>query len=359
MPLSLLQAAPFAVLVSSSRTPCGVESFARRLAAEAGSMARAPILSFDIAGILHTVAGCDAIVINLPVVAWKRRFLEPLLAIRAARRRGLKVILILHEWDDLDWKRRLVYAPLIALADRILFSCPEVEEQFARRPWRNRGMAGGTVPIPPNVTRPGAVTGSAATAAIAAERARGRLILGHFGSIYPKKQPIVVLEVAAELMARGEDPFLVFIGSFIKGRDRVRADFERHVGRLGLAGRVLVTGYVESEAALFGLFDDVDVFVYAFAEGLTARRGSVSACLASGAPIVVNAPRDAKAFDHHPAYRAALAGDRLRLVPCDADVGAIADAVVAARGLPHGPPGIDSRSAWRHALAAVEAAARP
>jgi glycosyltransferase involved in cell wall biosynthesis len=358
--MSMLQTAPpFAVLVSNTRTPCGVEAFARRLAQEAGTQARAPILSFDIAGMLHTVEGCQAIVVNLPVVAWKRRLLEPLLAIRAARRQGLKIILILHEWDDLDWKRRLAYAPLIALADRILFSCPEVETQFGRSALRKRGFAGGSVPIPPNVTRPGAVTRGEASAKIAAERRKGRLILGHFGSIYPKKQPTVVLEVAAELMARGEEPFLVFIGSFIKGSDRVREDFEERVDRLGLAGRVMVTGYVESEAALFGLFDDVDVFVYAFAEGLTARRGSVYACLASGTPIVVNAPRDAGAFDHHPAYREALAGDKLRLVPFDADIADIADAVVAARSEPHGVPGFDVTSAWRHALAAVEAAALP
>ncbi len=348
---------PFAVLVSDSPTPCGVETFARRLAARAGSRAVTPILGADPARLHRALDGCRALVVNLPVVAWKRRLVEPVLAMAAARSRGLRTVLVLHEWDDLDWKRRAAYLPMIAAAHDVLFSCPEVEAQF-RRSLARRACSGtmGLVPIPPNIARPLVTRRGPASATLAAERGRGRLVIGQFGSIYPKKQPTLVLDVAAELLARGQDPFVVFAGSFIEGSDRVRDTFADHVRRLGLADRVFVTGYIQTDEELFGLFEDVEVFVYAFAEGLTARRASVYACLSSGAPVVVNAPRDAAAFDHHPAYRAALAAGQLRLVPHEAGVGTFADAVVAARGLPHRPPTADGTLAWDAALAAVDAA---
>ncbi len=348
------------VMISDSTTPCGVEAFARRLASTAGSRARSAVLDRDLGGLRGALENVDALVLNLPVVAWKSRLAEPVLAATLARARRRDVVVILHEWADLDWKRRASYAPLLPLATTVLFSSPEVSRQFAASPM-SRVTTGrrGIVPIPPNLTRPAKTSPSRATTTLARERAAGRLILGHFGSIYPKKQSTLVLDVAAALRARGEDPFVAFIGSFVKGSDRVEEEFQARAAALDLTDRVLVTGYVADDAEVFGLFDQVDVFLYAFAEGLTSRRGSVLAACASGRPLVVNAPREADAFDHHPTYLRLLREGRLRLVPTEAAVEDLAAAVVAARdaGLPTGS--IDEQSAWRDALAAVDTGLRP
>lgn len=348
----------FAVLVSDSPHPCGVESFARRLAAEAGPRAETLVLGFDTARQIEADGSLQAIVINLPVVAWKRRLIEPILAALATRRRGVRVLLILHEWGDLDWRRRLTYLPLVAAAHAILFSSREVRAQFMlKRSWWAKGVVPAIVPIPPSFERPDKVGGGHASVALA--RQRGDVILGHFGSIYPKKNPLVVLRVAAAMVARGIATSALFIGSFIEGQDTIQRDFWAQARLLGLEDRVVVTGYVETESELFGLFDEVDVFVYAFDEGLTARRSSVFTCLGAGARVVVNAPRLDAEFDDHPTYRALLSSRQLCLVPTPADAVAIAQAVIAMRSEGRvTETTLDVKAVWRTAIDVVDAAIR-
>ncbi|QCI63696.1 glycosyltransferase [Phreatobacter stygius] len=352
------------VLTSDTTTLCGVEAFARRLAATAGDRATTHVLDRGIAGLRQALEAADALVLNLPVVAWKAKLAEPVLAATVARAMRRDVVVILHEWADLDWKRRASYAPLLPLATTVLFSSPEVSRQFAASPL-SRLTTGrrAIVPIPPNLVRPAATASTPASShptalALVGERARGRLILGHFGSIYPKKQSTLVLDVAARLKARGEEPFVGFIGSFVKGADRVEEDFFARVQALGLTDRVVVSGYVADDAELFALFDQVDVFLYVFAEGLTSRRASVLAAAASGRPVVVNAPRAAGAFDHHPTYLRLLDDGRLRLVPTDASIDVVAEAVVAARDARLSAGTVDEEAAWRDALDAVDGGLR-
>lgn len=336
------------ILVSDSPAPCGVEAFARRLATTAGERASMRPLGAP-------TAAADVLVINLPVVAWKKRPVGPVAAALQARAAGRAVLVVLHEWSDLDWKRRATYAPLLPLASAILFSSPEVALQFAASPL-SRVATGrrGLVPIPPNVVLPAQLPDTELSRRLAAERARGRLVLGHFGSIYPRKQSRQVLDLTAALRDRGEDPFAVFIGSFVKGQDDVEAAFMAHARALGVADRILVTGYIANDADLFAAFAEVDVFAYLFAEGLTSRRGSVLACAMSGRSIVVNAPERAGAFDHHPAYRRLLAEGRLRLIPTHAALDVVAAAVEEAAVLPRQPGGLDVDAAWQDALAAVD-----
>lgn len=341
------------VLISDSSTPCGVEAFARRLAETAG--AGIHVLDAGASRLAQALESAEALILNLPVVAWKKKLIEPALAAGVARRRCAEVVVVLHEWDDLDWKRRASYAPLLPLATAILFSSPEVAAQFAASP-ASRLATGkrGIVPIPPNLSRPAITTVTAHSARIAAERAAGRLVIGHFGSIYPKKQSTVVLEVAAELRSRGLDVFCAFVGSFVKGQDRVEEQFRARAAELGLADRMMVTGYVATDAEVFGTLDACDMFLYSFTEGLTARRGSVLACAMTGRPVVVNAPERPGAFDHHPTYRRLIADGSLVLAPHDATPAALADAVSAVRAIAVPRQGVDVGAAWRDARAAVE-----
>ncbi len=343
-------AARLDLLVSDSPAPCGVEAFARRLAATAGDRATTRRLGAP------AVADAGVLVLNLPVVAWKKKLVEPVAAALQARAAGRAVLIVLHEWSDLDWKRRATYAPLLPLASAILFSSPEVALQFAASPLsrlapRRRGL----VPIPPNVVRPEFAPETELSRRLAVERAHGRLVLGHFGSIYPRKQSRQILDLTAALVQRGEDPFAVFIGSFVKGQDDVEAAFMAHARALGVADRILVTGYIASDADLFAIFAEVDVFAYLFAEGLTSRRGSVLACAMAARPVVVNAPDRVDAFDHHQTYRRLLEEGRLRLVPTRAALDEVATAVIEAAALPRQSGLLDVEAAWRDALDAVDA----
>ncbi|MFX5476865.1 hypothetical protein ABTD55_23360, partial [Acinetobacter baumannii] len=62
------------------------------------------MLDRDLGGLRGALANVDALVLNLPVVAWKSRLAEPVLAATLARARRRDVVVILHEWADLDWK---------------------------------------------------------------------------------------------------------------------------------------------------------------------------------------------------------------------------------------------------------------
>ncbi len=334
-------------LVSDTTTTCGVEEFARQ-AAQHMSARTVPLGG--------AIAASDDLIINLPVLAWKKRLLAPVAAAARARMDGQSVTLVLHEWSDLALARRIAYLPLLPLATRLFFSSPEIMAQFDATPvshvvTKERRV----IPIPPNFVVPEWTQSSALSESLAADRGRGRFVLAQFGSIYPRKDPEVVLETAAELVRRGIDLRLVFIGSFVS--NQVESEFEAMIGRLGLAGRVEVTGYIQSAAALFGIFDQVDAFVYPLGEGLTSRRGSIQAAALSGRPVIVSAPARADSLAHHRLLKSLVAGGGLQLVPRGAEAAAFADAVLATRGLPV-RPGAAKReidAVWREIAGAFDA----
>ncbi len=190
---------------------------------------------------------------------------------------------------------------------------------------------------------------------VEAERRAGKLVLAHFGSIYPKKQSDSVLDIAAELKRRGTAIFVIFVGSFIKGTDQVEKLFYDKAAALCLTEDVAVTGYIETDAELFGILDTVDVFVYSFKEGLTSRRSSVLACLQTGRPIVVNAPAVADEYEHR-VYQQAIETGVLTLVPTYARITEYANAIKSARKHVRGAPLVLYELNWREAAQSLASA---
>jgi glycosyltransferase involved in cell wall biosynthesis len=117
---------------------------------------------------------------------------------------------------------------------------------------------------------------------LAAAREGGQLVIGHFGSIYPGKQPNALLNIGAILKQRGLKPLIVYIGSFIRGVDKVEQEFHARAAELGMSDDVIVSGYVASDHEVFGLFSEVDAFCYPLDEGLTARLAPRNGCKQSG-----------------------------------------------------------------------------
>jgi hypothetical protein len=68
--------------------------------------------------------------------------------------------------------------------------------------------------------------------------------------------------------------------------------------------------------------------------------------------VIVNRPENEFEFDHHPAFRQALAAEALRLVNAAEDVAAYADAVEAAHRAKQSTIAIDFDQCWRDAAAA-------
>lgn len=354
-------------LLGRGHPPCGIGDFSQLLLDSLQDIDRASHLAFvvesgrpPVAAIWRALAGTDTVVANFPVVAWKRALIGPLAVYAMARLRGRACVTILHEWRGLHRLRRLVLRPLLLMSDTILMVSPQVREELAADPvvgFLTRRVA--LLPVPPNLGRPALTAGSPLRDRLAAAREEGRLVLGHFGSIYPGKQPEAVLDIAAALKARGARPLLAFMGSFIKGFDGIEDLFWNKVAALGLTDDVIVSGYVATESELFGLFETVDAFAYVLPEGLTSRRASVLACVQAGRPVVVTEPARADEFDHHPRYRALVESGAIVLVPGGAGPEAYAERILAVRSRPTQPPDLDPKVWFRDAACVLRARLRP
>ncbi len=124
----------------------------------------------------------------------------PLLALAIARLRGRRVILIQHEWAGLHWLRRLTYMPALLLAHRIVMFSPLVRRQLAADRlvgWTARKMRAGAAAAehraaPRDSPIPNCAGGSPP------RTRQDELVIGHFGSIYPGKQPTALLDPSAQ-----------------------------------------------------------------------------------------------------------------------------------------------------------------
>ena len=309
-----------------------------------------------IAEIWRAVGSASSVVCNFPIVAWKRVMVRPLLALAIARLRGRRVILIQHEWAGLHRLRRITYLPALWLADTIVMFSPLVRRELAAAPligWTARKCI--LAPLPPNIEAPAGIADSKLRQRLAAAREQGRLVIGHFGSIYPGKQPNALLDICATLKARGQQPLLVYIGSFIRGIDKVEREFRAHAAELGISDDVIVSGYVASDHEVFGLFSQVDVFCYPLEEGITARRSSILACVQSGRPVIVTGPAGTDEFDHHPRFKEEIDRGAIVLVARGSDDEVYADRIVSALKWPSVQMPFDFDGWWQDVAQAVHA----
>ncbi|XIA66576.1 hypothetical protein ACFIOY_11780 [Bradyrhizobium sp. TZ2] len=270
---------------------CGVGQFTRLLHETIEKLDPGTTISLTLtraegsmADIWRAVGSAQSVACNFPIVAWKRVIFAPLLALAFAWLRRRRIVLIQHEWGGLHWLRRITYMPALVLADTIVMFSPLVQRELAADPvlgWSAKKSV--LAPLPPNIEAPAGIADSKWRQRLAAARADRRLLIGHFGSIYPGKQPNALLEIGAILKQRGLKPLIVYIGSFIRGVDKVEEEFYARVAELDLSDDVIVSGYVASDHEVFGLFSEVDAFCYPLDEGLPrGDRAFSPACRPAG-----------------------------------------------------------------------------
>jgi glycosyltransferase involved in cell wall biosynthesis len=342
---------------------CGVGQFTRRLQEtieklDPGCSATLTLTRSEgtITDIWGAMGLARNVVCNFPIVAWKPVILRPLLALAIARLRGRRVILIQHEWTGLHWLRRITYIPALLLANRIVMFSPLVQRELAADRiigWTAKKAV--LAPLPPNLEAPADIADSRLQQRLAAAREQGRLVIGHFGSIYPAKQPNALLGICAVLKQRGLKPLVVYIGSFIRGVDTVEEDFKACAAALGVTDDVVVSGYVASDHEVFGLFTEIDAFCYPLDEGLTARRSSILAGVQSGRPVIVTGPAENDEFDHHPRFRQLIDQGAIVLVPRGATEEFYADKILTALKWPSVRMPFDFDGWWQDIAQAIRA----
>jgi glycosyltransferase involved in cell wall biosynthesis len=340
---------------------CGVGQFTRllyetieKLAPDSCTTLTLTRSEGSIADIRRAAGSAHSVVCNFPIVAWKRIIFRPLLALAIARLRRRRVVLIQHEWASLHWLRRITYLPALLLADTIVMFSPLVRRELADDSlfgWTARKCV--LAPLPPNVAAPAGIADSKLRQRLAAARRNGRLVIGHFGSIYPGKQPNALLDICAILKQRGLNPLAVYIGSFIRGVDKVEEEFYAHAKEHGIVDDVVVSGYVASNHEVFGLFNEVDVFCYPLEEGLTARRSSVLTCVQSGRPVIVTGPAEADEFDHHQRFKELIDRGAIVLVERGSSDDIYADRIASVLKAPPAQPPFDFDGWWLDVAQAI------
>jgi glycosyltransferase involved in cell wall biosynthesis len=353
-------------LLTQSREACAVENFAQKLVVELN--ARYPDGGYrmlavsgrwrDLPSTLRRIAGAERIVFNLPLVAWKRTLAIPvIIAVFAAMIRR-PVHVFLHEWKGLHPLRRIALAPIVWSSRTVIAVSPFVAEQIAADQWLfGAGLKCRLVPHPPTIERPPERYFTDRVERVRDAAANSDFVIGYFGTIYAGKAATSLLGICKNLNDRGVRCTVVFVGGFVRSLDNYEQEFWSEVGRLGIGKHVIVTGYVTSEAELYSLFEHISAFLFLFPEGLTARRSSVIACLQSDRPIIVTAPRSTAEFVHHEGFRALIDAGAFSFVPANADLGAIADRLLATAGQRSGTARtIDIRAWWDAATAAAHVA---
>ena len=351
------------VLGAGPQMQCGVGQFTRLLGAAIEKTDPGGCTTLTLTrdqgsaiDIWRAIGSASNVICNFPIVAWKRVMFRPLLALAIARLRGRHVVLVQHEWAGLHWLRRITYVPALLLANKIVMFSPLVRRELADDAvvgWAAKKVV--LAPLPPNIEAPAATADSALRQRLATARQNGRIVIGHFGSIYPAKQPNALLNMCAILRQRGLKPLLVYVGSFIRATDNVEEEFRTRADELGITDDVIVSGYVESDQEVFGIFSEIDAFCYPLGEGITARRASILTCAQSARPVVVTGPALPNEFDHHPRFKALIDSGAIVLVPRGAGDEVYVDRIVSALKQPPIHQSFEFDGWWRDAVQAIRA----
>jgi glycosyltransferase involved in cell wall biosynthesis len=352
-------------LVTPSDEQCGVESFARLLvnqldadysAAGYGLLPVSPRWR-DLPALLRQVRHADCIVFSVPLTSWKKLLVLPLVILLFARCVGCRVAVFMHEWAGLHRLRRIAFAPFVWFSSAIIVVSPLIAGEIAQTRWLpGMGKKCRLVPNAPTVW-PGEPLVTERVEQVRKAANNCDIVIGHFGALYKGKASTALLDVCHYLRGRGVRALIVFIGSFPPSLDGYEQQFWAKVTEYGIEDQVIVTGYVSDDAELYTLFSEVGVFLYLFAEGLTARRSSVIHCLQSNRPVVVTEPRSMNEFAHHRGFQSVIASGALSFIPAGASPQTIADRLfdLAKRG-GRTTQAIDSGAWWRATTAATHAA---
>src|ERR1700682_5367660 len=215
-------------LLTPSKEECGVESFARLLVSalqndypDDGYAVLAVSSRWrDLPAVFRQIAAADQIVFSVPLVAWKRLLLLPLVVLLFACMVRCRVNVFMHEWTALHWLRRLALAPFVLLSRTIIVVSPFIAGQIAGTSWL-MGAAGKCrlVPNAPTIRRPAEPRVTKRVLRVREAAKSADVVIGYFGAIYQGKAATALLDVCENLRNSGVRAEIVFIGGFMKSLD--------------------------------------------------------------------------------------------------------------------------------------------
>lgn len=234
----------------------------------------------------------DAVLLHYSVFAYSYRGL-PLLAgptLSVLRRSGIPVVTVLHEfvypWSHGGWRgkvwavtQRARLAGVVRLSAAVLLTTDARAEWLATRLWLPRRRAA-IAPVFSNLPPPAATTPAHPP----------RAQIGLFGYSYEGAAAPLVIDALQLLQERGHDVQLTLLGA--PGNPSAAAELWLAAARARAVESALCFSGALPAQELSDALAACDVLLFVDASGPSSRKGTLSASLASGRPVVaIDGPR--------------------------------------------------------------------
>jgi glycosyltransferase involved in cell wall biosynthesis len=233
----------------------------------------------------------DAVLMHYSVFAYSYRGLPLLVGpmLSALRRSGIPVVVVLHEfvypWSHGGWRgkvwavaQRARLAGVVRLSAAALLTTDARAEWLATRLWLPRRRAA-VAPVFSNLPSP---------AATPAHRPRDRI--GLFGYSYEGAAAPLVIDALQLLKERGHDVQLTLLGA--PGNPSAAAELWLAAARARAVESALCFSGALPAQELSDALAACEVLLFVDSSGPSSRKGTLSASLASGRPVVaIDGPR--------------------------------------------------------------------
>jgi glycosyltransferase involved in cell wall biosynthesis len=152
---------------------------------------------------------------------------------------------------------------------------------------RRKGIEIVVIPIGPNII----IDELKETIHIEPKVAGSKIQIGHFGFLYPLKNPNKVLRTFSEINKKVNNSELIFIGDFLNSKSKEKIQFKKLISELNLNDHLQFLGYLASEDEVIQEMSKWDIYISLHENGFSLRHGSTLAALQLGIPVISYEPK--------------------------------------------------------------------
>lgn len=261
---------------------------------------------------------------QLPMIAWRFNLFLPLIVLMKLRYQSTELIVTLHEWSNTHWLRRIINYFLIWKAFLIIVPSQELKNELESFSFiRKKKIPIEVVPIGPNI-----IVKKKETSVKENRSTKKVQTIGHFGFLYPLKNPNTVLMVFKEITKLENNVELVFVGDFLNSRSKEKKQFNRLMDSLQLRDKVNFKGYLKTEDEVLNEMGKWDIYISLHENGFSLRHGSTLAALQLGIPVISYEPKKGFSQFEQKWLVEIMKGRNLIFIKKDLEIGKVAGVIL-------------------------------
>lgn len=198
--------------------------------------------------------------------------------------RQTRILLMLHEYLTYTWKGKARILLMSTFSHGIIFTDPR--NRLALQRWCQKNKVFAEVVAPPQIP----VDRAANTPAMKPDNTKAECTFGYWGFVRPGKGIETLLEAVALIKEKDKNPHIrVKLICELIDSNPYHKKLKNLIHRLGLESFVTVTGHKPPEQVVTEL-QSVDICVLPYEDGVSTRRGTFSAAMALGLPVITTIP---------------------------------------------------------------------